>query len=156
MFRSNQKPHNTLPKMNTPNVGTWRCFFICAMMLWFCKLGPWSCFSAGHCLAPWPALLRQEEPPAAKALPPAPLPGCVGISQLCLCCPVEAAASVTGRSERLINVRNRKGGGLLLLPACELLQAWAQMEGLSNFRTGFTSEGQANFRDSLIRSLLRP
>lgn len=47
-------------------------------------------------------------------------------------------------------------GGRAAPPACELLQAWAQMEGLSNFRTGFTSEGHANFRDSLIRSLLRP
>lgn len=51
----------------------------------------------------------------SKGLTSSPLPGCMNISQLSLCCSVKAAASLPGRSERLINLRNPKKGGLLLL-----------------------------------------
>lgn len=84
----------------------------------------------------------------SKGLTSASLPGCTGISQLCLCWPVEAAAPAP-ESCKAGGCEGQEGGKAAL-PACEL-QAGAQMEGSSNFRTGFTSEGQANFRPSLIR-----
>lgn len=99
-------------------------------------------------MTPWSAPLQQDEAPAGLDYS---LLAWVQKPPACLACPVEAATSELRWSERLVNWRGRKAGRLHPHPRMWAPASPAQLEGLSNFRSVFIFEGQANFSLILIR-----